>query len=127
MCLALLAVIVVFSVPTELCKANLIDSCFTNPCSLEGLELSGSFCPVENDIICGEGTNYIYYAYKLLFALFIDFIVLMRASSIFKFEKVQIYMGFAIVGLHFSAIFIFTGLSCDIRLIEDSCRDILGF
>lgn len=127
LCLILLGVITLFSIPDELCVSYVEELCFENPCIPRHPQRSDNFCPINDDIICGEGTNYVYYAYKLCIALFVDFVLLMRASSIFKYEKTQIYLGFATTAFHFFAEFVFMCLSCDIRLIHDSCRDLLGF
>ena len=101
--------------------------CFKSPCAGEDFYLTDYFCPIEDDIICGRGTNYVYYTYKSFIALFVDFVLLMRVSSISKYEKKQIYLGFSITALHFFLELVFMALSCDINLIHDGCRDILGY
>lgn len=126
-CLILMGVISMFSIPDELCVSFVEELCFKNPCVPESILMIGNFCPINDDVICGEGTNYIYYIFKLFIALFVDFVVLMRASSIYKYGKNRIYLGLAITALHFFAELLFMYLSCDIRLVNDGCGDLLGF
>lgn len=126
-CLILLGVITLFSIPDELCVSYVPELCFENPCIPRHPQRAGKFCPINDDIICGEGTNYVYYSYKLCVALFVDFVLLMRASSICEYEKTQICLGFAITAFHFFAELVFMCLSCDIRMIHEGCGDLLGF
>ena len=88
---------------------------------------AGNFCPTNDDATCALGLNYRYYAQKLIVTLFVDFVLLMRASSVFKFEKTQTYLCFAIIAFHLFAEGVFMYLSCDIDFIHESCRNLLGF
>lgn len=139
--LASMVVVAGCSLPSDLCQSGISGAC-TAPISCAIPD--ATFCPSSSSAVCGGEADWAYFAYKVLFGLMLDLVLLMRGHELVKLDsgeerpdarKSRVLWGFAwaCTVIHIAATGILCYAGCNVRGLEsepfgadsDVCADLL--